>query len=72
MLAVLCGRLRRASESPSHGPPGLPRLDIMIACVTVKSDRTGRSRAGPAEPPDHLFKGEREEAVRVWSRNAEQ
>ena len=36
--------------------------------------RTSRSpgRAGPAGPFDHLLKGEREEAVRVWYGNAEQ
>ena len=35
-------------------------------------DRTSRPRVGPAGPLDHLVKGEREEAVRVWYGNAEQ
>ena len=35
-------------------------------------DRRGRPLVGPAWLFDHLVKGEREEAVRVWYGNAEQ
>ena len=35
-------------------------------------DWTCRPRIGAAGPFDHLVKGEREEAVRVWYGNAEQ